>query len=212
MRCREAFLKRLLRSTAIATQMVSDQGRKFLEMFVLTMTAQPSVDAPATDDAAEALSGDADVTPFQKAKAEWERTRKDLNGQMKALQSAILKRCAQIGITGIKGETDELLRQLGGLDQALEDALQTVIASPDAETRQGNQKAAGKVADKMLKELNSPFSTPWTAATGFAAWLCGRMRWMYCAPCVRCCERDTAPERGLTWARDLTSRCRRTSP
>lgn len=146
---------------------VSDQGRKFLEMFVFAKAVQPAQDAADAEGTTDATPEGADVTPFQKAKAEWERTRKNLNGQMKTLQSAILKRCAQMGITDIKGETDELFRQLGGLDQALEDALQTVIAAPDGDTRLASQKAAGKVADKMLKELNSPFFNAVDSGNGF---------------------------------------------
>ena len=56
---------------------------------------------------------------------------------------------------------------MGGLDQALEDALQTVIAAPDGDTRLASQKAADKVADKMLKELNSPFFNAVDSGNGF---------------------------------------------
>ena len=180
-------------------------------MFVFAKAVQPAQDAADAEGTTDATPEGADVTPFQKAKAEWERTRKNLNGQMKTLQSAILKRCAQMGITDIKGETDELFRQLGGLDQALEDALQTVIAAPDGDTRLASQKAAGKVADKMLKELNSPFFNAVDRATDFAASRCAPMRWMHCAPCARFCDRVGATGRGLRWARVLISRCRRTS-
>ena len=129
-----------------------------------TQTDAPDAKVENTSETAEETN---DVTPFQKAKSVWEKTRKDLNGQMKTLQSSILKRCAEMGITDIKGETDELFRQLGGIDRELESALQAVIDAKDPDKRQAGQKAAAKVTDQMIKELNSPFFAALDSGNGF---------------------------------------------
>lgn len=133
----------------------------------LSALVKPTTQSDAPESKIETAEENNDVTPFQKAKSVWEKTRKDLNGQMKKLQSSIIKRCAEMGITDIKGETDELFRQLGGIDRELESALQAVIDAKDPEKRQAGQKAAAKVTDQMIKELNSPFFAAVDSGNGF---------------------------------------------
>ena len=128
----------------------------------------PAVKAALSDQPDEPTPEPLDeVTQFRKAREVWERTRTGLNAQMKSLQATILQRCAQVGIEDVQKETDELFTQLSNLDFQLETALASVEASTDQAARDKLKTQAGKLADKMLKELGSPFFKAVDTSNGF---------------------------------------------
>lgn len=109
------------------------------------------------------------IVVFQKSKLAWEKTRKQMQAEMRRLQKSIVDRCNALGLTEVAADTEELFHQLGTIDESLEDALDLVINAEHGPPRDAEKAKASRAIDRYLAHLNTPFFKDLDTGNGFAS-------------------------------------------
>ncbi|MEP1963697.1 hypothetical protein [Tateyamaria sp.] len=123
--------------------------------------------AKALGDAVSRVSNQDKVTPIERARADWIKTRSDMRDEITKLQVEIVTVCQGDDFPNIANESKTLISYLDAFDSRLERALEALAQETDAARRGKLSEAARSLIGTYRSELDTPFFQAVDAKNGF---------------------------------------------
>ncbi|MEP5630798.1 MAG: hypothetical protein ABJP79_02830 [Tateyamaria sp.] len=123
--------------------------------------------AKALGDAVSRVSNQDKVTPIERARADWIKTRSDMRDEITKLQVEIVTVCQGDDFPNIANESKALISYLDAFDSRLERALEALAQETDAARRGKLSEAARSLIGTYQSELDTPFFQAVDAKNGF---------------------------------------------